>query len=252
MAEPLVKVSDLTKEFRVASARPPSLFNQLRRALWVGRHTRQLRALNDVTFQLHEGESLGLVGDNGAGKSTLLRILSGIYRATAGSCRVRGRLTPVLELGAGMHHELSVRENVFLYGAIIGFRRAQLEQRFDEIIAFAELEDFVEAKVKELSTGMRQRLTFAITAQLDSDLLLIDEILAVGDRAFREKSYEVFHRRRRDGKSLVFASHDLGAVAELCDRSLLLDHGVQRALGPTPEVLALYTSRSPGLRASAV
>lgn len=242
MAEPLVEVSDLTKEFRVASARPPSLFNQLRRTLWLGGPTRRFRALSDVTFRLEEGESLGLVGNNGAGKSTLLRILSGIYRPTSGSCRVQGRLTPVLELGVGMSLDLSVRENVFLYGAMIGFRREPLQQHFDEIIAFAGLEDFVEARVKELSSGMRQRLSFAINAQLDSDLLLIDEALAVGDRAFKEKAYGVFYQRRREGKSLVFATHDLEAVAELCDRSLLLDHGEQRAFGPTAEVLKLYTS----------
>ena len=242
MPEPLVEVSDLTKEFRVASARPPSLFNQLRRTLWLGGPTRRFRALSDVTFRLEEGESLGLVGNNGAGKSTLLRILSGIYRPTSGSCRVQGRLTPVLELGVGMSLDLSVRENVSLYGAMIGFRREQVRRCFDEIIAFAGLEDFVEARVKELSTGMRQRLTFAINAQLDSDLLLIDEILAVGDRNFKEKAYGVFHERRREGRSLILASHDLGAVAELCDRSLLLDHGEQRAFGPTPEVLELYTS----------
>jgi len=242
MPEPLVEVSHLTKEFRVASARPRSLFNQLRRTLWLGGPRRRFRALSDVTFWLEEGESLGLVGNNGAGKSTLLRILSGIYRPTSGSCRVRGRLTPVLELGVGMSLDLSVRENVFLYGAMIGFRREPLQQHFDEIIAFAGLEDFVEARVRELSTGMRQRLTFAINAQLDSDLLLIDEILAVGDRTFREKAYGVFYQRRRERKSLILASHDLDAVGELCDRSLLLDHGEQRAFGPTPEVLELYTS----------
>jgi lipopolysaccharide transport system ATP-binding protein len=210
--------------------------------LWLGRQTRRLRALGGVSFRLERGESLGLVGNNGAGKSTLLRILSGIYRPTSGACSVHGTFTPVLELGVGMIGELSVRENVFLYGAMIGFRRADLRRRFDAIIEFADLQEFVEARVKELSTGMRQRLTFAINAQLDSDLILIDEILAVGDRNFRDKCDEVFRARRRQGKSLILASHDLGAVAALCDRSVLLDHGEQRAFGPTDEVLALYTS----------
>jgi len=244
MAGALIEVGHLTKNFRVESARPRSLFNQLRRTLWLGRQTRRLRALNDVTFRLEEGCSLGVVGDNGAGKSTLLRILSGIYRPSSGTYRVHGRFAPVLELGVGVQLELSVRENVFLYGAMIGFRRAQVRERFDEMIAFAELEDFVEAKVKELSTGMRQRLTFAITAQLDSDLMLLDEVLAVGDRSFREKCYGVFRERRREGKSLVLASHDLDAVAELCDESLLLSHGEQVAFGPTAEVLARYASES--------
>ena len=246
MAEPLIEVRQLTKEFRVESARAPSLFNQIRRTLWLGRQTRRLRALSDVTFSLEDGESLGLVGNNGAGKSTLLRILSGIYRPTSGTCEIHGRLTPVLELGVGMHQDLSVRENVFLYGAMIGFRRADLQRAFDAIIAFADLEEFVDARVKELSTGMRQRLTFSITAHLASDLILLDEILAVGDRNFRDKCTAVFHERRRQGKSLVLASHDLDIVAQLCDRSLLLDHGTQRAFGPTPEVLAMYTSDGRG------
>jgi len=242
MAEVLVDVRHVRKDFRVASAGPPSLFNQLRRTLWLGQQTRALHALSDVTFELRRGQSLGLVGNNGAGKSTLLRILSGIYRPTVGTVDVRGWLTPVLELGVGVQHDLSVRENVFLYGAMIGFRRAQLQARFDDIIAFAELQDFVEARVKELSTGMRQRLIFAITAQLDSDLLLLDEILAVGDQSFRERSWQVFTRRRAAGKSLILASHELSAIAELCDVSLLLDHGVQRAFGPTSEILELYTA----------
>jgi ABC-type polysaccharide/polyol phosphate transport system ATPase subunit len=240
MAEPLIEVTGLQKEFRVEAGMPRSLFNQLRRALWIGAAHRRLRALSDVTFRLEHGESLGLVGNNGAGKSTLLRIVSGIYRPTAGVCRIHGRFTPVLELGVGMHPDLSVRENVYLYGAIIGFRRHQLHALFDEIIAFAELEEFVDARVKELSTGMRQRLTFAINAQLESDLILIDEILAVGDRHFREKSYELFRERRKQGKSLVIASHELSIIEELCDRALLLDHGVQKAFGPTAEVLARY------------
>jgi ABC-type polysaccharide/polyol phosphate transport system ATPase subunit len=236
----LIDVQHVTKEFRVESAAPPSLFNRIRKALWLGGQTRRFPALNDVTFRLENGQSLGLVGNNGAGKSTLLRLLSGIYQPTSGSCTVTGRLTPVLELGVGMHHELSVRENVLLYGAMIGFRRAHVLAVFDEIIAFAELEDFVEAKVKELSTGMRQRLTFSINAQLDSDLLLVDEILAVGDRSFRERCYSVFQRRRQDGKSLVLASHELEIIEELCDLCLLLGHGRQLAFGPTAEVLRTY------------
>jgi ABC-type polysaccharide/polyol phosphate transport system ATPase subunit len=243
MAGTLIEVRHLTKEFRIESAMPQSLFNRIRKALWLGGQTRRFRALSDVTFRLEQGQSMGLVGNNGAGKSTLLRILSRIYRPTAGTCSVYGRLTPVLELGVGMHHELSVRENVFLYGAMIGFRRPQIVALFDQIIAFAELEEFIEAKVKELSTGMHQRLTFSINSQLDTDLILVDEILAVGDRSFRERCYEVFQRRQREGKSLVLASHDLDMVAELCDQCLLLDHGQQRAFGPTAEVLAQYKAR---------
>jgi ABC-type polysaccharide/polyol phosphate transport system ATPase subunit len=241
-SEALIEVAGLTKEFRVESAGPSSLFNRIRRALWLRGQTRCLKAVSDVTFCLQRGRSLGLVGNNGAGKSTLLRLLSGIYRPTSGTCRINGRVIPVLELGAGMHHELSVRENVFLYGAMIGFRRAHLVALFDTIIAFAELEDFVEAKVKELSTGMRQRLTFSIGAQLDTDLILVDELLAVGDRHFREKCFAVFKRRQSDGKSVVLAAHDLDMIAEFCDVCLLMDHGRLRAFGPTRDVLALYTA----------
>ena len=242
MGRTLVEAAGVTKEFRIESSRSPSLFSQVRKKLWLGRQTRRLQALTGVDFRLERGQSLGLVGNNGAGKSTLLRILSGIYRPTTGACRILGTFTPVLELGVGMISELSVRENVFLYGAMIGFRRADLRRRFDAIIEFADLQDFVEARVKELSTGMRQRLTFAINAQLDSDLMLIDEILAVGDRDFREKCDEVFRHRRKEGKSLILASHDLAAVAALCDCSVLLHHGEQRAFGPTDDVIARYTT----------
>jgi lipopolysaccharide transport system ATP-binding protein len=242
-AEPLIEVSDLRKDFRIESAGPRSLFNRIRRALWISGPTRKFSAVSGVSFRLARGESLGLVGHNGAGKSTLLRILSGIYRPTSGSVRIAGVMSPVLQLNAGMILDLSVRENVFLYGAMIGFRRAPLAERFDEIIAFAELEDFVDAKIKELSTGMHQRLTFAVSAQLDADLILLDEILAVGDIGFREKCYNVFRRRRQEGKSLVLASHDLSALAAFTDKCLLLDHGRQQAFGPADEVLSLYTSR---------
>ena len=178
----------------------------------------------------------GIYGRSGAGTG------SGGGLTCSGCHIISGSFTPVLEMGVGMHHELSVRENVFLYGAMIGFREEALTALFDEIIAFAELEDFVEAKVKELSTGMCQRLTFSVNAQLDTDLILLDEILAVGDRTFREKCDMVFKKRREDGKSLVLASHDLSAIASVCDVCILLDHGRQRAFGPTADVIELYDS----------
>jgi ABC-type polysaccharide/polyol phosphate transport system ATPase subunit len=200
-------------------------------------------ALAGVSFDVGAGEFFGVIGPNGSGKSTLLKILARIYRPTSGEVRVYGALSPFIELGVGFNPELNARDNVLINGTLLGLTTKQLRERFDEIIAFAELERFVDLKLKNYSSGMELRLAYSIAIQVPFDILLLDEVLAVGDLAFQQKCFATFERMREEGKTLVFVSHDLDAVARYCDRTLLLEDGVARAIGPTDEVIDLYRVR---------
>ncbi len=197
-------------------------------------------ALTDVSFVVAAGETVGVVGPNGSGKSTLLKLLAGILRPTAGSISVRGRLAALLELGAGFHPEISGRENIEINGLLLGLTRKEIAKRFDEIVRFAELEEFLDAPVKTYSSGMAVRLGFSIAAHCDPDVLLVDEVLAVGDEAFSRRSLEKFAEFERAGKTLLFVSHDLGLVAERCRRAIWLDRGSVAADGPAGETVTLY------------
>jgi ABC-type polysaccharide/polyol phosphate transport system ATPase subunit len=197
-------------------------------------------ALTDVSFAIAPGETVGVVGPNGSGKSTLLKLLAGILRPTAGYVSVRGRLAALLELGAGFHPEISGRENIEINGLLLGLSRKEIARRFDEIVRFAELEEFLDAPVKTYSSGMAVRLGFSIAAHCDPDVLLVDEVLAVGDEAFSRRSLEKFAEFERGGKTLLFVSHDLGLIAERCHRAMWLDRGRVAADGPARETVTLY------------
>ncbi|HEX5134188.1 MAG TPA: ABC transporter ATP-binding protein [Thermoanaerobaculia bacterium] len=197
-------------------------------------------ALTDVSFRVDPGETVGVVGANGSGKSTLLKLLAGVLKPTTGTVDVRGRLAALLELGAGFHPEISGRENVLINGLLLGLTKREVAARFDEIVRFAELEEFIDAPVKTYSSGMAVRLGFAIAAHSDPDVLLVDEVLAVGDEAFARRSLEKFGEFERAGKTLLFVSHDLGLVADRCRRALWLDRGRLAADGPSAETIALY------------
>jgi homopolymeric O-antigen transport system ATP-binding protein len=200
----------------------------------------QFWALRDVSFEVRRGEVLGIVGHNGAGKSTLLKILSGITEPTNGCAAVRGRMASLLEVGTGFHPELTGRENVFLNGAILGMRSDEVRRKFDEIVNFAEVAPFIDTPVKHYSSGMFLRLAFAVAAHLEPEILLIDEVLAVGDAAFQKKCLGKMDQVANAGRTILFVSHNLAAVQQLTRTSLLLEHGQVAALGPTPEVLARY------------
>ncbi len=200
-------------------------------------------ALDGVSFTVAPGESLGVIGSNGSGKSTLLKLLAGIVRPTRGSVEVRGRLAALLELGAGFHPEISGRENIEITGLLLGLSRKAIAAKFDDIVRFAGVEEFLDAPVKTYSSGMAVRLGFAIAAHSDPDVLLVDEVLAVGDEAFAHRALERFSEFERAGKTLVFVSHDLGLIAERCRRALWLDHGRLAADGPAGEVVARYRER---------
>jgi lipopolysaccharide transport system ATP-binding protein len=203
-----------------------------------------LWALRDVSFEVERGEVLGVIGRNGAGKSTLLKILSRITEPTAGLIELRGRVGSLLEVGTGVHPELTGRENVFLNGAILGMRRAEIARQFDAIVAFAETERFVDTPVKYYSSGMYMRLAFAVAAHLEPEILIVDEVLAVGDAAFQRKCLGRMDQVAYGGRTVLFVSHNLDAVRRLCRRTLLLQQGKVEALGPTADVLARYLARA--------
>lgn len=201
---------------------------------------RILWALNDVSFRIEPGRALGLIGPNGAGKTTALKLISNITRPTSGRIVVQGRLSSLIELGAGFHPELSGRENIHLNGAILGLKQREIARKFDAIVAFAELERFLDTPVKRYSSGMYVRLAFAVAAHIEPDVLLVDEVLAVGDSAFRQKCMARMEALRSAGTTLLFVSHNMYQVRRLCDQALLLMNGRMAFLGPTSDAIATY------------
>jgi lipopolysaccharide transport system ATP-binding protein len=209
-----------------------------------GDRDRDFWALRDVSFDVTRGEVVGIVGRNGAGKSTLLKILSRITEPTAGYAEVHGRVGSLLEVGTGFHAELSGRDNIYLNGAILGMRRAEIERKFDAIVAFAEVERFIDTPVKHYSSGMYLRLAFAVAAHLEPEILIVDEVLAVGDLAFQKKCLGRMGEVAKAGRTVLFVSHDLGAITTLCDRALLLHEGSVVQVGPTRDVVAYYLEQT--------
>ena len=197
-------------------------------------------ALNDLSFDVEEGDRLGIIGRNGAGKSTLLKILSCITEPSCGRVRIRGKVASLLEVGVGFHPELSGRENIFLNGAILGMSRQEIRKKFDAIVAFAEVEKFLDTPVKRFSSGMYTRLGFAVAAHLDPDILIVDEVLAVGDTFFQGKCLQKLSDLAKQGKTVLFVSHDTGNILSVCNKGLWLDKGEKRGFGPMEEVVGLY------------
>jgi len=198
-------------------------------------------ALKDVSFEVGQGEVIGIVGRNGAGKSTLLKVFSRIVEPTAGSVRLRGRVASLLEVGTGFHQELSGRENIYLNGAILGMRKAEIDRKFDEIVAFSEIEQFLDTPVKWYSSGMYVRLAFAVAAHLEPEILIVDEVLAVGDYAFQKKCLGKMQDVATDeGRTILFVSHNMAALAQLCRRGILLQGGKITADGTIRDVIAGY------------
>ena len=243
MIAPAIEVEHVSKAFRLPHQRQTSIKELFLHSLTKVEYERN-QALRDVSFTVTRGECFGVVGPNSSGKSTLLKILAGIYCADAGSVRVAGRPSPFIELGVGFHPDLTARDNIRVNGTLLGLTSRQLAERFDEIVHFAELERFVDQKLKNYSSGMEVRLAYSIAIQVDFDVLLLDEILAVGDQSFQEKCFATFDRFRQAGKTIVFVSHDLSVVSTFCDRAVFLEDGAVSALGPAPEVVDAYAERA--------
>lgn len=198
------------------------------------------KALRGITFDIKEGEFFGILGRNGSGKSTLLKILAEIYQPTSGSIKTHGRLVPFIELGVGFNPELTGRENVYLNGALLGFSKAEIEERYEDIVEFAELRDFMDQKLKNYSSGMQVRLAFSVATRAEADILLVDEVLAVGDADFQRKCYDYFKSLKRTGKTVILVTHDMGAVKEYCDRAVLINEGVISSQGTANKVADEY------------
>jgi len=239
VTELAVEVKNMSKAFRLPHQRQSSIKERFLHPLQKVEYE-QNHALRDVSFTVERGECFGVIGPNGSGKSTLVKILGGIYRADAGTVRVAGRLSPFVELGVGFHPDLNARDNIRINGMLLGLTPKEVAERFDEIVGFAELERFVDQKLKNFSSGMHVRLAFSIAIQVPFDILLLDEVLAVGDQSFQEKCFATFERFREERKTIVFISHDLRAVSTYCDRAMLLENGLCAALGPAHEVVELY------------
>lgn len=205
---------------------------------------REFTALNQINLQVHEGEILGVVGRNGAGKSTLLKVISRVLIPVEGRVRIRGRVSPLLELGAGFHPELTGRENIFLNGALLGHNRREISERLDEIVEFAELGAFIDSPLRTYSTGMIARLGFSIATTWKPDILILDEILAVGDENFRQKCGVRMNKFKDEGTTILLVSHHASNIESMCTRAVWLDHGEIKADGSTSEVMALYRNSS--------
>ncbi len=242
---PVIEFNDVSKRFRIEDLRPRSFQERFVRALRRPRATAEdLWVLRDVSFSLASGASLGVIGPNGAGKSTLLKLCARVLEPTSGTVRVAGRVSALLELGLGFHPELTGRENVFLYGSLVGIGRAAMKRRFDDIVAFSEIERFIDLPVKLYSTGMYLRLAFAVAIHVDADVLLIDEAFAVGDDRFQKRCLERIQQIQTAGVTTLLVSHSAELVRRLCGQALWIQDGRVQALGSADEIVTAYTERS--------
>jgi lipopolysaccharide transport system ATP-binding protein len=254
MTELVIQVRHLSKFYKIRSTTPKP-YKSLREDLvdglkallkgkWRQDQTEDFWALNDISFDVNQGEVVGIVGRNGAGKSTLLKILSRIVQPTAGEAIIRGRLGSLLEVGTGFHPELTGRENIFMNGAVLGMKRTEIHRRFDEIIAFAEVEKFLDTPVKFYSSGMYVRLAFAVAAHLEPDILIVDEVLAVGDIEFQKKCLgKMGDIAEKQGRTVLFVSHNMSAIRRLCSRAIVIDKGEIKIDGKANNVLNIYLQK---------
>lgn len=240
MSETVIKFQNVTKKFAFQSQKT---FKEFLPALIKGEETSKgFTALDNISFEIEKGESIGIIGPNGSGKSTILKLIAGVMSPTMGKVEVKGQISPLIELGAGMHPELTGRENIYLNGAILGLKKKQIDANLQSIIDFSEIEEFIDQPVKHYSSGMYMRLAFAIAVHVDPEILIVDEILAVGDDAFQKKCFRKMEEFKKNGVTIIFVSHSLGQVREFCDKAIYINHSKLVAIGNTNKVCETYVN----------
>ena len=241
--EVAVSVRNISKTFKIPHKKIDSMrsafINSLRRKTY-----EEFKALNDISFDVMKGEFFGIIGHNGAGKSTLLKILANVYNADSGNIEINGMIAPFLELGIGFNPELSGRDNVYLNATVLGLTKKQIDEKFDEIVEFSELEQFIDQQIKNYSSGMKARLAFSVSIHANREILLMDEVLAVGDSAFQEKCLNIFKNYKKNGRTVVLVTHSMATVREYCDRALLLNKGNVVSVGGVDDVCDAYISNN--------
>jgi len=250
-----VEVSHVSKSYRLYRNAPSRARNFQEQLLslfgfsvkGVSKEQQLFAAIGDVTFDALQGERIAILGSNGAGKTTLLKVLAGITRPTAGSVTTRGRVASVFGAGSGLHSVLTGRENITMYGTLLGMSRAEIRKRFDDIVSFAGVEEFIDVPMKFYSSGMAARLAFSVASHVEADILLLDEITAVGDADFQRRSHERLRAMVRGGKTVLMVTHHVAGISELCDRAIVLNHGRLVADGKVDEVVSTYLSKSLGV-----
>ena len=240
MKEKIIEVKNVKMKFKMSDEPINSLKEVFTKAVTGKLKFNEFLAVNDVSFSVEKGETLGLIGTNGAGKSTTLKLISGILKPTEGSIVVRGNIVPMLELGAGFDLELTGKENIYLNGAILGYTKEYLESKYDEIVDFAEIREFIDMPIRNYSSGMMARLAFSIASVVQPEILIVDEILAVGDIKFQEKSYKRMQELMSGGATVLFVSHSIDKIQELCNRVVWLEKGKVKQIGPAKEVCEAY------------
>ncbi len=238
--ETAIQLQNISQRFRIIHDRPDTMREIFVRMFRRRDSHEDFYALRDISLSVHRGETVGIIGRNGSGKSTLLKVMARAYKPTTGRVEIAGRVSTLIELGAGFHPELTGRENIVVNGVLLGFTRREMRLRYSDIVAFAELEGFIDTPIKQYSSGMLTRLGFAIATECDPNVLLVDEILSVGDAPFQEKSFQRMMSFHNKGCTIVIVSHDLGMIERLCSRVFLLEHGALVSEGPPIEVIARY------------
>jgi|TARA_B110000495_G_C22927798_1_gene542258 lipopolysaccharide transport system ATP-binding protein len=233
----VLEIKNLSKIFKIHHEKSNTFFEFITSSFMRSKNTEQLGVLKNISFNLEKGKMLGIIGSNGSGKTTLLKIIAKIIIPDSGQVSITGKVVPFLELGTGFNAELTAKDNVLLYGLLLGFSKKEISDKLEKIIEFAELENFIDTKLKNFSTGMYARLAFSTAIQVDPDILLVDEVLSVGDESFQQKSFKKFSEFKQKGKTIVFVSHNLGQVKEFCDKVIWIDKGHIRLMGEPSKVV---------------
>jgi ABC-type polysaccharide/polyol phosphate transport system ATPase subunit len=232
-----IDAENISKQFIIYHDRASTVFEYVNSLLFRKKQSEKLDILHDVSFKVKKGEMLGIIGFNGSGKTTLLKIIANIMKPNSGKITVSGKVIPLLELGTGFNGELTAKENILLYGLLLGFKKKEIENKVQEIIKFAELEKFLDTKLKNFSSGMYARLAFSTAIQVNPDILLVDEVLSVGDISFQEKSFKKFHEFKEQNKTIIFVSHNIEQVREICDKVMWIDKGKIKLIGEPSKVI---------------